>query len=284
MYTAFDYYKTIYDSIVEIYPAEEARAIAFYLLESKYSLSKNDVLSHKPMQSHIHNSLKKHVVKLMQYHPVQYLAGQVTFFDLPIKVNKSVLIPRPETEELVRLILENEDINNVQTWLDVGTGSGCIALALSKAASAWQLYGIDASVKAVLLARKNAQLLGLQVDFKQRNIFGSDLDFIPLGSLDGIVSNPPYIPAKDKAIMAKNVVDYEPSLALFVPDNDPLIFYRRIAEVGKYYLKPNGKLYFEIYEYFGQDIKKLLADYGYKSVSVFPDFNNKVRFAVATNA
>ncbi len=191
--------------------------------------------------------------------PIQYILGSSRFFDLDFKVNDNVLIPRPETEELVRWIIEDERSrgNRKINILDIGTGSGCIAISLSKNLLKAKVHALDISEKALDVAKENAECNGVEVEFFQANI----LKGVNLGEkFDIIVSNPPYVRMSEKNQMQSNVVDNEPGIALFVEDNDPLIFYRSIIEFAKTNLKNEGYIFFEFNQYLAEEIKKLLSE------------------------
>ncbi|MGB6035172.1 MAG: peptide chain release factor N(5)-glutamine methyltransferase [Cryomorphaceae bacterium] len=208
--------------------------------------------------------------------PIQYLLGYAEFYGLKFKVNSHVLIPRPETEELIHWIAEDckEPNNNI---LDLGTGSGCIAISLKKEIPHAIVYGVDKSVNALNLAKKNAELNNIGVEFFAFDILNQEsLGFM---SFDLMVSNPPYVTMEDKKVMAKNVVDYEPHLALFVPEDDPLVFYRRIVDLAEGHLVKGGKIFFEINESFAAEIRSLLTDRGFTSVEIRKDLNGRHRMA-----
>ena len=205
------------------------------------------------------------------------ILGFVSFYDLDLKVNKDVLIPRPETEELVYKIVNELDVSSI-SLLDVGTGSGCIPLAIKNKCPDLQCSGIDISSSAITIAKENAKRLNLNVVFKEYDVFNS---FFSFDMVDILVSNPPYIPKKDIETMNSNVVDFEPHSALFVEDDDPLLFYHRIALIGKNILNENGKIYFEIHENFGDQVVNLLADLDYSNISLFKDLQGKNRIVKA---
>ena len=239
-----------------------------------YLLHKNKILEAKEitfMQRALQN-LKKNI-------PVQHIIGHVVFNDLIIKVNSNVLIPRPETEELVEIIKNNNLKNSPPSILDVGTGSGCIILSLKKIFSKAICSGLDISQDAINIAIENAQINSLSIDFICVDIKKYEINE---KSLDIIVSNPPYIPQSNKLKMHKNVLDNDPHLALFVEDSDPLKHYKIIAEFGKYYLKEKGQIYFEIHEDFANDIVNLLLEKDYVNCTIYNDFQGKNRFILAT--
>ena len=203
----------------------------------------------------------------------------MSFYDLELKVNKDVLIPRPETEELVAKIISEINLNSSLSVLDVGTGSGCIPLALKHQCPNLVCNGIDVSIDALEVAKENAIRLGLDVGFSQQDVFKSCFTF---NSIDIIVSNPPYIPMFEISSMGSNVVDYEPHSALFVEDANPLVFYDCIATIGRNILKDKGKIYFEIHENYGDQVVNLLSNLNYSNISLFKDLQGKNRMIRAS--
>lgn len=204
--------------------------------------------------------------------PIQYVIGEIEFFGLNIKVSNAVLIPRPETEEIVAWILASAKSN--AKILDIGTGSGCIPLALKSQLPQSTVLGCDISTEALIIAKQNAENLGLTVSFFECDILNNSLE-IP--EIDVIVSNPPYIPLQEKILMENNVLDFEPEIALFVSDNDPLVFYRVIAEKGFEKLSNKGMLFFEINEKYGEEVVILMKEAGYSEIEIKKDFQGKER-------
>lgn len=218
------------------------------------------------------------IVRLLKIgHPLQYIIGETEFSGLKFGVNPSTLIPRPETEELV--LLAKERLAAGKKVLDIGTGSGCIAIALSAACPEAEVTGIDISPEAVETARANAVRNRVKAEFLIRDILHFETE--AWQQYDLIVSNPPYVRESEKQEMQRHVLDYEPHRALFVPDSDPLLFYRRIAEFGCRYLASGGFLYFEINEALGKETAALLENYNYRQVHVVKDLFDKDRFVVA---
>ena len=211
--------------------------------------------------------------------PIQYILGETSFYDCLIKVNGSTLIPRPETEELVDLIIR-ENRGYTGNILDIGTGSGCIAISLAVNLSGSLITGIDISDEAIATARENAILNNVAVSFVKGDIFSFDFDIINEAGI--IVSNPPYVRNSEKQFMSKNVLDFEPGQALFVADSDPLVYYRAILKVAEKILVLNGKIYFEINEAMGKSMVQLLESSGYSEVQVIADINNKERIIKGT--
>ena len=269
------------DSLKENLPSREIENIFFELLFFKmnwervdYLLNKNQKLSPKEV-SFFKNCLEK----IDKNIPVQYITGQSNFCNLLIKVNPNVLIPRPETEELVHLILNNHNQDYLKEILDIGTGSGCIIIALKKILSNTNCTAIDISKDAIRTAKANAVLNKVEVDFITKDI----LDYKnEEKSWDVIVSNPPYIPISNKKHMHPNVVQNEPSQALFVENEEPLKYYQIISDFANNHLKKNGKIYFEIHEDFANDVVNLLSTKKHFKTTVHKDFQGKKRFVVAT--
>lgn len=227
--------------------------------------------------------LKSAESELLNNVPVQYIIGSTWFANLSLEVNPSVLIPRPETEELVALILADApqlNLNAEMRLLDIGTGSGCIAIALKKSLKDWLVEACDVSDAALQVARRNALKAGCIINFREADMLKWK-QWPDQGCYDVIVSNPPYVCAREKPQMQANVLEHEPALALFVPDDDPLLFYRAIAGFALQHLATNGKLYLEINESYGAEIRYLLTLWGFKDVELRKDFRGKQRFAVA---
>lgn len=227
--------------------------------------------------------------RLRLHEPIQYILGATEFYGLPFEVNKDVLIPRPETEELVSWIVSCHSLQNeVSTLriLDIGTGSGCIAVALAKHLTNAQIHAIDFSKKALNVAKQNALLNNVDIDFSEVDILNPstwDLKFSNV-EFDIIVSNPPYVRNLEKADMKPNVIDNEPHLALFVDDDNPLQFYKAICEFSKACLKDNGSLYFEINEYLGKGMLTLMKAFEFKSVELKQDIFGKDRMVKGQNS
>ncbi len=215
--------------------------------------------------------------RLSEHQPIQYILGEARFYGMDLLVNPSVLIPRPETAELVDLIIKQNPDPDLRV-LDVGTGSGAIAIALKRNLRFPIVEALDISADALDVARKNARSLRVDIDFRQEDIFKCEL---PENYYDIIVSNPPYIPTSEQKDMERNVLDYEPHLALFVPDDNPLIYYSRIAYLAFFALKSGGKIYFEINPRFADDLKRMLEFNGFLDVRIFDDSLKRRRFIAA---
>ena len=262
------------------YPEDEARSMAWWIVEEETGLSRTqlqigckDTTIFANMQK-----IQEIIDRLIHFEPIQYIFGHTLWYGLDLLVTPATLIPRTETAELVEKISNfKSQISNCRV-LDIGTGSGCIAIALKKAHPEWHVTGIDISPDAIEVAKKNAKRNNVEVDFKIAYIFDSNEDLYTIHHTPYtiIVSNPPYICESEKVSMRSNVLNYEPASALFVPDNDPLKFYRRIAQqkLGKY-------LFFEINEHFSDEIETLLRDEGYKNIRIHRDIYLKPRIAEA---
>tara|TARA_Y100000589_G_scaffold61983_1_gene53201 strand:+ start:2051 stop:2884 length:834 start_codon:yes stop_codon:yes gene_type:complete len=217
--------------------------------------------------------IKRIVSQLKKNKPIQYILEECVFFDLKFKVNSSVLIPRPETEELVKWILKDE----FKSMIDIGTGSGCIAISIAKNKNV-NVHAIDISNTSIKLAKKNAEFHGVSINFLIIDILTENIS----NKVDIVVSNPPYVLKKEKKHMNKNVIDYEPEIAIFVDDNNPFIFYKIIAKKAKKILNRNGKIYFEINENYSEEVMKILKDYGYVNIKLKKDINDRDRMIKAT--
>jgi release factor glutamine methyltransferase len=249
----------------------EAESFFYLILENKHQLKKvdlalNPTLALTDSEIEVWNLI---LDKLKLEIPIQYILETTSFYGLDFFVNESVLIPRPETEELVQWILSDvKDCNENSKLLDIGTGSGCIAISVAKNNDQISVEAIDVSKKALAVAQKNAALNKVSVDFILNNIL--ELDNLDT-QYDIIVSNPPYVRNIEKSQMNKNVLAYEPHLALFVEDNDALIFYKKIASLALKGLNEKGRLYFEINQYLGKEMIVLLKDLGFKNVELKKD-------------
>ena len=217
------------------------------------------------------------IARLQRHEPLQYILGTARFHGHRFKVTPAVLIPRPETEQLVDLIIEENPGSDLRV-LDMGTGSGCIAISLARALKFARVDALDVSRDALAVARDNAASLKVKVRFFESDILAPQ----PAATYDIIVSNPPYITWSERELMERNVKDYEPAQALFVPDNDPLLFYKAIASYAKRSLEKGGRLYLEINQRFGAEVKRLLEDCGFDEVRIIVDSFGKDRFAVAS--
>lgn len=275
-----------YKRLNNIYAINETEAISLLCISEITNLSKASVKAFPEREITIEQSekLKQILAELLTGKPIQYILGVTEFYGLPFKVNPSVLIPRPETEELVEWILgERQKVKGKKfsgRIIDIGTGSGCIAITLKKNLPGAVVFAIDISEDALRTAEDNAELNETEVHFLNLDI----LTFLPDNTIpksDIIVSNPPYVTIVDKKQMHTNVTDFEPHTALFVPENDPLLFYRAIADFALVNLMPGGYLFFEINESFGEETVELLRDKGFVNIELRKDMSGRDRMVKA---
>ena len=283
MTTFQDAFTTLSDSLSSIYDKSEAQNTAQFVIEDIFQIKKID----KKILTEENKTLFKNISeRLLNFEPWQYVVGNADFYGLKFKVNPSVLIPRAETEELVYLILETikkEKITSVNI-LDIGTGSGCIPITLQQKNRSINAFAMDISAGAISLAKENNQAIRTNVNFilaDALNWQNIDNQHFTHQKFDVIVSNPPYIPFVEKKIMPRHVLDFEPHLALFVSNEDPLIFYRTIAEMAKIKLNQNGFLFFECNEYNANDVVKMLQKLDYQNVLLHKDMAGKDRMVQA---
>lgn len=261
----------------ELYGEAEGRQIAEMILLSRGNFSRNSLIVEPNLPLEIPD-LEQIKQDIASWRPVQYILGYADFCGMQLEVNPAVLIPRPETEELVEWV-GSESAEGARI-LDVGTGSGAIAISLARLLKGSRVWALDISAEALSVARRNGQLYAPNVEFVQGDAL-ADFSGVVAESLDVVVSNPPYIPLSDKVLMRPNVVEYEPQLALFVSDDDPLIFYRSIARTARKMLREGGKLYYEIYEALADEMELMLRSEGYKSIRLREDFRGKPRMICA---
>ena len=274
-----NYKTTFLQELSSLCEEQEIESFFYIILEKLHGLKRIDLaLNPQKVMDGAHLKQWKNIVsELKKQRPIQYILGETTFYGLSFLVNENTLIPRPETEELVELIIEstNYELRNTKLKvLDIGTGSGCIAISLAKYLPTSEVFAIDVSVEALATAKKNAELNKVAIDFISTNILDVDTLSAVAGldkQFDIIVSNPPYVRNLEKYEIKPNVLEYEPHLALFVDDIDPLLFYRKIAELAIKNLNPNGKLYFEINQYLGKETINLLEDFGFRNVELKKD-------------
>lgn len=267
------------DRLTELYGRREASAILRLVAESRFGLSQTDLLLGR--MEHLPGGQKEEWREILrQLHegrPVQYVLGQAEFLGRRFRVTPDVLIPRPETEELVRLVLSFFPENSRASALDLCTGSGCIAVSL--ALSGMRVTATDISRGALAVARENAEALGANVTFREEDLLSSPA--CESGMFDLVISNPPYVRESEKQEMAPHVLNHEPSLALFVPDDDPLRFYRAIARVARTSLKPGGMLAVEINRALSEEVATMLKKYGFTDISAHEDQFHNPRFVLA---
>jgi release factor glutamine methyltransferase len=283
-----DFQKYINQELTEFYDKNEIQGFSAIIVE--------DILGLRRMDLHVKPEMEIESVKISKiqeiirdlklYKPIQYLIGKAWFYDLPFMVNENVLIPRPETEELVDWIIKKFNAENSKfSILDIGTGSGCIPVSIARNCKSAQVFALDISEKALEVAQHNAESNAVNVHFIHSNILDEgkwEEIYAHCGrNLDAIVSNPPYIRESEKKLMHANVLENEPWLALFVSDKDPLLFYRKITQFARKYLKTGGALFFEINEKFGDETCRLLENEGFGEIELRKDLSNKNRMIFA---
>lgn len=274
MMTSVEQYKDFVERLKTIYDERESANIADWVFDSIANNKRLDRFTHK--EKEFSNStiqqLNAVLQRLLAHEPVQYILGEAWFYKMKFFVNEHVLIPRPETEELVEWVVEeirnkkleirnkgvSQLITNYSTILDIGTGSGCIAVALKKELQNAEVFAVDVSEDALQVAKKNALDQNAVINFIQFDFLNEDV-WLTLPTFDVIVSNPPYIPEDEKNKLAKNVTEYEPHLALFVANDDPFIFYKKIASFAAMHLKQNGKFFVEVHEDYSEEVQQIFA-------------------------
>lgn len=273
-------YRLLRQELTPLFGSGEATSMARLIFHALKGWDTTDLVVHAPDQlsPFILSRIGEITDRLKQGEPLQYILGEGRFYGMTLEVTPATLIPRQETEELVELIVgEAGDTPDLRV-LDIGTGSGAIAIALSRNLRFPKVDAVDISDEALKVAERNAQRLHARIRFMCEDIFR----WMPrAGAYDIIVSNPPYICDKEKAGMERNVLDYEPHLALFVPDDDPLLFYRRIAEVGREALRDDGRIYFEINPEYADLLKTMMKANGYRDVRIAEDISHRARFLSA---
>lgn len=275
-------YNYIRRSLENLYPETEIRSFALFIFRHVAGISLVDVFSDNDykLTEKQTNDIRNIVSRLQKYEPLQYILGETNFYGLDFYVNDATLIPRPETEELVEYVLQNSSPSLPLRILDIGTGSGCISVTLAKYLPKAEVSAWDISEKALQTARKNAERNKVTVSFENIDVLNVNPDHIK-GQYDIIVSNPPYVTEKEKESMNKNVLEYEPSTALFVPNDDPLLFYEKIADLASVLLKFEGSLYFETSSIFGEKTADMVRKRGFKNVILKKDISGKDRIISA---
>ncbi|MDL2322946.1 peptide chain release factor N(5)-glutamine methyltransferase [Bacteroidales bacterium OttesenSCG-928-A17] len=267
-----------------LYSPSEVQSIVFRILQSVCNKDMQSVLLDKDtkISPNEKQRVREIVLRLKDDCPIQYALGETEFYGLPFKVNKEVLIPRPETEELVEWIIDSIGVTSFGEMpvrvLDIGTGSGCIAVSLAKLNSRLEVSALDFSDEVLKVARQNADLNKVEVNFFQQDILKEQ----PPGHWNVLLSNPPYIVPSEKKAMSSDVLKYEPHSALFVPEENPLLFYERIAEIGREVLVKGGFLFFEINPIFASEMIEMLESKGYKEIQLKKDISGKNRMIKAT--
>lgn len=261
--------------------SSEIKSILFLVLESVLGLSQSDIAADRPVlvsESH-QKKINEVISRINAEEPVQYILGSTYFYGRKFNVNPAVLIPRSETEILIEEVLKEIDPFSPGIILDIGTGSGCIGITLAKELPAKRVLAIDVSEGALKTAGENAQQLGASVEFLKVNVLTDHLPALPL---EVIVSNPPYVTDSESHTMKKNVLDYEPHLALFIPDHDPFVFYSTIARKGYASLTETGKVFVEINERYGDEVSDIFKDAGFNTIRTVKDLQGKNRIVTAS--
>lgn len=277
MATRREIFLRLRDVASELYGSDEGRQIAEMIVLAKGVISRNDLLVEPNKELEI-NDIDRVIAELREWRPVQYIIGTASFDDMELEVSEGVLIPRPETEELVEWVASEAPYG--AKIVDVCTGSGCIAVALSRRVKQSRVWGIDISKEALSIARRNAEKYAPTIELVEGDAL-ADFSQLIDEEVDVVVSNPPYIPNSDRKLMRRNVTEHEPSIALFVEDDDPLLFYRSIARTALRMLRSGGKLYFEIYENYATEMVDMLVAEGFVNVVVREDFRAKQRMVCA---
>jgi release factor glutamine methyltransferase len=261
-----EFYRDFLLQLRLIYVENEAANITKMVFESLANISRADVLMNPEMEIEQDTflSLNQALDQLLNHQPIQYVLGEAWFYHLNFKVSDAVLIPRPETEELVELVIQHIKSTHKKTVVDIGTGSGCIPISIKKYIPEISITAVDVSEAALALATTNAIVHQTIIEFKQVD-FLNEVEREKLGMFDIIISNPPYIPNVEIQSMDKHVTEYEPHLALFIPDEDPLIFYKAILIFAKNHLNEKGNIFLETHENFADDVCSLFKDAGYEA-------------------
>lgn len=274
--------KQIRESLEQNLGSDEAKAVSLIICNDILGIDTIDIYTGKDitLTDRQRKDLDHIIYRLKQNEPIQYVLGYADFFGRKYKVNKNVLIPRPETSELVQLIVDT--CADKKRFLDIGTGSGCIAISLAKEIESAEVEAWDISAGAIEVARQNSNTLSAGVKFKEIDVLSIDeKDINDREVYDVIVSNPPYITEEEKAEMERNVLDWEPHSALFVADTDPILFYRKIAHIATHLLKKEGWIFFEINRAYGKEITEMLKELGFRNVELRKDMygNNRIVYA-----
>ncbi len=272
--------RSLLNELSDLFPGNESVSISRWILEhvgfSEYTILKNP---DQKVTTKIQSEIKKIVAELNINRPIQYILGETVFLDLKFFLDEHVLIPRPETEEMVSMILRENPFSQ-PSIIDIGSGSGCIAVSLAKYIPGSKVSAMEIDAGAIRIARKNAKHNGVEVAFSQQNLFNHD----PVKGetpFDIIVSNPPYVTCSEKAGMLPRVTDYEPALALYVPDKDPFLFYSEIAVFAERHLSGQGMIWVEINENYGTQTAQIFSGKGFEKVKLLKDIHGKERFVCA---
>ncbi len=271
--------RKFYEALLPVYGHNETTSLQQYLFSALHGMPQYKWLMHRDDQAlqNLKDRVDEAIPLLVNHMPVQYVLGKTWFCDLELMVAPGVLIPRPETELLIAEIVQRHKVESSLKILDIGTGSGAIAVALAKKLDNSLITALDISDKALNIASDNAKINKVSIEFIKMDILDESVH-AKLPQFDIIVSNPPYVKESEKLLMQKNVLDYEPAEALFVSDTDPLLFYRTIAHFAKLHLSYNGELWFEINESEAAGVQTLMMESEFTKIQVFKDFNDKDRF------
>ena len=271
--------KKLRDALNPLYGQRETEAIIRLIFHHLKGWNLTDMLIHQEdgLSDFVRQQIDEILVRLLRHEPIQYIVGEARFHGMDLKIKPGVLIPRPETDELVDIIVDENKGREDLKVLDLCTGSGCIAIALARNLPFSKVTAIDFSDEAIEVAEENSRDLKVKINIVKADIF----NWVPDGNFDIIVSNPPYIKDSEALTMEKNVLDYEPHEALFVRDENPLVFYSRIADIAAESLNPGGRLYFEINPLTAKDLKELISGKGFSDVQLLRDSSGKLRFLSA---
>lgn len=278
--TIKDIYSTYIKQLSTIYEKGEVEAITKIAIEhfTKIEYSKIKMNTNAIIETDIYKKLEDALVQLLKNKPIQYVIGKTWFYSLSFKVNEHVLIPRAETEELVFEILSKIKKHTLKKVLDIGTGSGCIPISIKKNVPELDVTAIDLSKNALYIAKENATLNNVDINFKEVD-FLDETQYNNIETFDVIISNPPYIPENEKDNLSRNVTDFEPSLALFVPQNDPLLFYRKVLIFAEAHLQKHGFIFLETHENFAKETATLFKNKKY-NVEIKKDMQGKDRMLI----
>lgn len=280
LYSSRNIFDRLVSEISTVYDNNEAKSISYWLLSHFLNLSKTDIFLDKKTDKLF--DFEEIIIRLKNNEPVQYIIGETEFYGRNFKVTKATLIPRPETEELIQLVSDRYKNFTGESLkiLDIGTGSGCIAVSLAKELPVPEVMAFDISEEALKVAEENARMNDAKVSFLKTDVLNIDVAQMS-EKFDIIVSNPPYVTNREAEDMQKNVLDFEPHLALFVEDHDPLIFYRKIAELAGKCLNRNGFCVVEINQAFGKETAEVFKETGFSKVEVIKDLSGRDRFVSA---
>ncbi len=267
-----------HNTLQNIYPSTEIDAIFYWYIKEKYQIEKHQYILNREIII-MDDAIAADLSLLSQNTPIQHIIGHTYFLDLKIEVNSNVLVPRPETEVMVASLLQDFSFSEMQspTILEVGTGSGAIALALKDGLSHSHVYATDVSKEALAVAQHNSHQLQIEVEWMIHDILHDSWEVLPC-PIDLVVSNPPYIPLSQQNELHPNVVNFDPALALWVPNNDPLLFYRAIARMAAQQLRPDGILYFETHENYHSELIAMLTELQFHNIHAVNDFRNLPRY------